>query len=90
MRRGDDWIPLAKRDKISILRMLAMSAGGFFNSINWTLIFQLSTPIMTKIGITGTANQCIFLAGIVEVFFIQPIFSAFSDQCTFKWGRRRI
>ena len=90
MGRGDDWIPLAKRDKISIFRMLAMSAGGFFNSINWTLIFQLSTPIMTKIGIVGTANQCVFLAGIVEVFFIQPIFSAYSDQCTFKWGRRRI
>ena len=90
MGRGDDWIPLAKRDKISIFRMLAMSAGGFFNSINWTLIFNLSTPIMNKIGIVGTANQCVFLAGIVEVFFIQPIFSAYSDQCTFKWGRRRI
>lgn len=90
MSRGDDWIPLAKRDKISIPRMLAMSAGAFFNSVNWNLIFQLSTPIMTKIGITGTANQCVFLAGIVIVFFVQPIFSAYSDQCTFKWGRRRI
>lgn len=45
---------------------------------------------MTKVGIVGTANACIFLAGIVEVFFIQPIFSAYSDQCMFKWGRRRI
>lgn len=90
MNRGDDWVPLNKRDKISIPRMLAMSAGGFFNSINWNLIFQLSTPIMTKIGIVGTANAAVFLAGIVEVFFIQPIFSAMSDQCTFKWGRRRI
>lgn len=84
MGRGDDWIPLAKRDKISIFRMFTMSAGAFFNTINWSLIFQLSTPIMTKIGITGTAKQCVFLAGIVEVFFVQPIFSAFSDQCTFK------
>ncbi|KAK8876336.1 hypothetical protein M9Y10_006534 [Tritrichomonas musculus] len=85
-----DWIPLAKRDKISIGRMLAMAAGSFFNSINWNLIFQLSTPIMNKIGIVGTPNQCVFLAGIVIVFFAQPIFSAYSDQCTFKWGRRRI
>ena len=90
MPRGDDWIPLSKRDKLSIPRMLAMSAGAFFNQTNWSLIFQLSTPIMTKIGIKGTANQCVFLAGIIEVFFLQPIFSAFSDQCTFKWGRRRI
>lgn len=90
MVRNEDWIPLSKREKLSIPRMLAMSAGAFFNQTNWSLIFQLSTPIMTKIGITGTANACVFLAGIVLVFFIQPIFSAFSDQCTFKWGRRRI
>ncbi|KAK8892718.1 hypothetical protein M9Y10_029959 [Tritrichomonas musculus] len=90
MGRDENWIPLNKRDKISIGRMLAMSAGSFFNSINWNLIFQLSTPIMTKIGIVGTANQCVFLAGIIIVFFVQPILSAYSDQCTFKWGRRRI
>lgn len=29
------------------------------------------------------------LAGIIEVFFAQPIFSSYSDQCTLKMGRRR-
>lgn len=85
-----DWIPLSQREKLSIPRMLAMSAGSFLNSINWNLIFQLSTPIMDRLNITGTKNACVFLAGIILVFFLQPIFSAFSDQSTFKWGRRRI
>lgn len=86
MVRNEDWIPLSKREKLSIPRMLAMSAGAFFNQANWSLIFQLSTPIMTKIGITGTADACVFLAGIVRVFFMQPTFSALAGQRTRKRG----
>ena len=87
---GSDWVPLSQREKLSYGRLFAVAAGWFGNSINWTLIFALSTPIMDSIKIIGIANNMVWFAGAVVCFFVQPLSGAYSDQCTFKWGRRRI
>ena len=87
---SSEWIPLNQRERLSYGRLFAIAAGWFGNSINWTLIFALSTPIMDNILITGVANNMVWFAGAVVCFFVQPLSGSYSDQCTFKWGRRRI
>ena len=90
MSSDPDWVPLAKRERLSYARLFAIAAGWFGNSINWTLIFALATPMMEKVKITGIPSNMVWFAGAVVCFILQPLSGAYSDQCTFKWGRRRI
>ena len=88
--RDPDWVPLNQREKLSYPRLFAIAAGWFGNSINWTLIFALATPMMEKVKITGIPSNMVWFAGAVVCFILQPLSGSFSDQCTFRWGRRRI
>ncbi|OHT13475.1 major facilitator superfamily transporter [Tritrichomonas foetus] len=86
----EDFVPLSQRDHLSIGRMVCIAAGWFANSINWTLIFALSTPLFERLKITGIPATMVWFAGAVIVFIFQPLSGAYSDQCTSRWGRRRI
>lgn len=87
---GEDWIPYAKRDKLSFPLMLGIAASSICPSMIWSAIMGLYFGLAFKLGITGTLNTVVLLLGSLIGFIVTPIVGVISDGTTLKWGRRRI
>jgi len=59
---------------------------------SYSSIFGLSGPLFgTQFGMPSAGVNIIFsFVGPMIGFFVQPIFGAIGDKCTFRFGRRRI
>jgi len=59
---------------------------------SYSSIFGLSGPLFgSQFQLSSTAINIIFsFVGPMIGFFVQPIFGAIGDKCTFRFGRRRI
>ena len=76
----------------SYLKLFAASCVQIGIQFSYSAIFGLSGPLFqSQFKLNGTAINIIFsVIGPLIGFFIQPIFGAIGDRCTFKFGRRRI
>ena len=87
---GEDWVPFCKRDKLPLPLLLGICAATLAGSLLWTIVFALFYPLAARVEMSSTLSTVLLLMGSVIGFFVQPIVGAVGDNCTFKWGRRRI
>ena len=86
-----EWVPLAKRDKISIWRIFGICASMFGFQTVFTVVFGLLSPIMdsAEIAIPQVYRSWIYLIGPLAGFICQPLVGFYSDGLHAKIGRRR-
>lgn len=74
------------------VKLLAASCVQIAIQFSYSLIFSLAGPLFgTRFRMPSTGVNVIFsVVGPLIGFFVQPIFGAIGDRCTFKFGRRRI
>lgn len=86
----NEWIPLCKRDKLSLIHILGIASGNLIIGMLWTVIFTLIEPFVSKLGISNTTKTLILLYGSFIGFTLGLIIGVVSDGLTLKFGRRRI
>lgn len=91
IQASDDWVPLAKRDKLSIWRILGICSSMFGYQTVFTVVFGLLSPIMdsAEIQIPQVYRSWIYLIGPLCGFICQPLVGYYSDGLHSKLGRRR-
>ncbi|OHS93384.1 major facilitator superfamily transporter [Tritrichomonas foetus] len=87
---GADWIPLNKREKLSLLHILGIASGNLVSGMLWNIIFALLEPYVSKLQISSIVKTLLLLYGSLIGFILGPLLGVYSDGITFKWGRRRI
>lgn len=90
MKRGENWVPLAQREKVPFIHVLGICAGTLAPTLLWTVVFALFTPLATKLKLASITQTLVLLSGSVIGFFMQPLVGVWSDGLMLKWGRRRI
>ncbi|EAY04160.1 Major Facilitator Superfamily protein [Trichomonas vaginalis G3] len=85
------WIPLAKRDRLSLWRIFGICASMFGFQTVFTVVFGLLSPIMDSedINIPQVYRSLIYLIGPLAGFICQPLVGYYSDALHAKIGRRR-
>ncbi|BFU21244.1 transporter, major facilitator family protein [Entamoeba histolytica HM-1:IMSS-B] len=83
---------MAPRSVVLYLKLFAASCCQMGIQFSFSAIFGLSGPLFgTQFQMNGTGVNVIFMVvGPLIGLFVQPIFGAIGDKCTFKFGRRRI
>ena len=87
--RGADWIPLAKRERLSLGRLFCMALTQLTASFIWTPTGTLLNPLMQKLHFSNTVSSFVYLMGPISGLIISPIIGIISDNTTWKIGRRR-
>ncbi|ELP88823.1 transporter major facilitator family protein, partial [Entamoeba invadens IP1] len=83
---------MAPRSVLLYVKLLMASFVQIGIQFTYSAIFSLAGPLFStqfKMSSAGT-NVIFMLVGPLIGFFVQPIFGAIGDRCTFVWGRRRI
>ena len=86
----NNWIPLASRKSLSIIRIIGICASMLSYQVAYSIEFALGMPIMGKIGISTTISGFIWAIGPLSGFIVQPLIGYYSDIFRFNYGRRRI
>jgi solute carrier family 45 protein 1/2/4 len=89
IRASDDWVPLAKRDKLTIWRIIGICSSMLGYQTVYSVIFALAMPMMKKLDIPQFWRSFILMAGPVCGLTVQPLVGFYSDGSHFKLGRRR-
>ena len=85
----DDWIPLAKRDRLSVPHIIGICASMLGYQTVYSVLFALCYPMMDKLGISQFWRAFIMMAGPVTGLTVQPLVGFYSDGTRAKLGRRR-
>lgn len=85
----DAQIALASRHKLSILRIIGISASMLSYQVSYSIEFAIATPLMKKLNFNSLAVGLLWLAEPISGFIIQPLFGGISDTTRLKIGRRR-
>jgi solute carrier family 45 protein 1/2/4 len=89
IRSTDDWVPLAKRDKLSIMRIIGICASMLGYQTVYSVLFALAYPMMDKLNIPQFWRSFIMMAGPVCGLTVQPLVGFYSDGAHSNLGRRR-
>ncbi|KAL7714153.1 Sucrose transport protein [Entamoeba marina] len=83
---------MAPRSLALYLKLFAVCCIQMGVQFSYSSIFGLSGPLFGKqFKMSSTGTNIIFsFVGPMIGFFVQPLFGAIGDRCTFKFGRRRI
>ena len=84
-----EWVPLCQRERLSLVHILAIGAGGLAPSLLWVVVFTLFNPLCTTLQISQGVKTLLLLWGSVAGFVIGPVVGAWSDGSMCRWGRRR-
>ncbi|OHT12911.1 major facilitator superfamily transporter [Tritrichomonas foetus] len=84
------WIPLNKRERLSLLHICGIAAGTLVATLLWTIVFTLFEPLSTKVDLPEWVKTLLLFYGSLAGFVINPILGVYSDAVMLKWGRRRI
>lgn len=84
------WVPLSKREKLSMSRICAVASGNLVPGLLWNVISALFEPFNKSLGISITIKTILLFYASFIGFVLQPILGVISDRLTFKYGRRRI
>ena len=86
----EEWVPLSKRHKLSILRIVCICGSMMTYQFAYSVLSALSTPLMNDIlDLPSWATQMIWAIGPIVGLFYQPFVGHWSDQVHAKFGRRR-
>ncbi|CAO3591090.1 unnamed protein product [Absidia cylindrospora] len=66
---------------------LTLSLAGL--QFTWSVEMAYGTPYLLSLGLSKSHMSLVWIAGPLSGLIMQPIAGAFSDKCTFRWGRRR-
>ena len=83
---------MAQRSLLLYVKLFLISCCQMGIQFSYSSIFGLAGPLFGKeFGMPSAGVNIIFsFVGPMIGFFVQPIFGAIGDKCTFKFGRRRI
>ena len=84
-----DWVPLAKREKLSVLHIIGICASMLGFQTVYSVLFALAYPMMDKLNIDQFWRSFIMMAGPVCGLIVQPLVGFYSDGTHAKMGRRR-
>lgn len=84
-----DWIPLNKRDKLSLGHLMAVASANLIPRLLMNIAFSYFHPLCLTIGIDSISNLLLLFGSIID-FFFTPFFGSISDGVMLKLGRRRI
>lgn len=87
---NDEWIPLNKRDKLSIYLIFAIASVNLVPGLLFNIILTLLEPYVIKLDIQATVSTFILFGYSFTGFIVAPIIGVISDHLTFKYGRCRI
>lgn len=87
---NNEWVPLSKREKLSMGRILAIASCNLIPGLVWNIIFALIEPFVKNLGISSIVKTLLLLYGSFIGFVLGPVLGVISDGLTFKYGRRRI
>lgn len=84
------WVPLNKREKLSMSRICAVASCNLIPGLLWNVISAIFEPYVKSLGISITIKTILLFYASFIGFVLQPILGVISDGLTFKYGRRRI
>lgn len=84
------WVPLHLRDKLSFVHILGIAAANLAPSILWMITPTFFEPISLKLHVSQIWQTILLFFGSFSGFAVCPIVGIYSDNSTFRWGRRRI
>ncbi|OHT08065.1 major facilitator superfamily transporter [Tritrichomonas foetus] len=87
---GKQWVPLHQRDRLSFIHILGIAAGNLAPGLLWMVIPTLFEPLASKLSVKSWVQTILLFYGSFAGFSICPILGVYSDNSTFRWGRRRI
>lgn len=85
-----DWVPLNKRDHLSIIHICGIAAGTLVSNLLWCILFTLFTPLSELVKLESWIRILVLFYGSLSGFIISPLLGVISDTLMFRWGRRRI
>ena len=83
------WIPLAKRERLSLGRLFCMAMNQLTANFIWTPTATLLNPLLQKLNFTNTISSLVYLMGPISGLIVSPLIGIISDNTTWKIGRRR-
>jgi len=84
-----DFIPLSKRERLSVIHIIGICASMLAYQIAYSVEFALGTPIMARLNVSQTLQSFIWLTGPLSGFIVQPLIGFYSDTFRARLGRRR-
>lgn len=85
-----EWVPLNKRDHLSLIHICGIAAGTLVANLLWTIIFTLIQPLSEKTQLLDWIRTLLLFYGSLAGFVINPILGVYSDATMCRFGRRRI
>ena len=83
------WVPLANREKLSLLRVIAICGAMLSYQVSLSVEFTLGTPILMRFGTSQVYLALVWSAVPITGFVIQPLVGYYSDRTLSRLGRRR-
>ena len=83
------WVPLCKRERLSILHIFAITLNQLTASLIWVPCGVLLNPMLQKLSVNNAITTILYLIGPIAGGTLCPFLGVISDNATFKLGRRR-
>ena len=83
------WVPLANREKLSILHVIAICGAMLSYQVSLSVEFTLGTPILMRFGTSQVYLALVWSAVPITGLIIQPLVGYYSDRTLSRLGRRR-
>ena len=83
-------LPLHLREKLSFIHILGIASANLAPSILWMITPSFFEPISSRLHVSQFWKTVLIFLCSLSGFVVCPIVGLYSDNCTFKYGRRRI
>ena len=77
------------KDKLSPLKLFLLTVCLAGVQFTWTVELAYGTPYLVSLGLSSSLTALVWIAGPLSGLVIQPVVGAYSDQLTWKYGRRK-
>lgn len=80
---------MPSRDALSPIKLFLLTVCLAGVQFTWTVELAYGTPYLVSLGLSSSLTALVWIAGPLSGLIIQPIVGAYSDQLTWKYGRRK-
>lgn len=85
-----EWVPLHMRERLTFIHILGIAASNLAPNILWMIIPTFFEPLSNKLQLSHLTQTILLFFGSFSGFAVCPIIGVYSDNTSFKYGRRRI